>query len=410
MEAGVYQAADPGSLQKLQKEHNDCILDSKSRAKVWAKHKEDYTALKQRLATITDKTYYNIMVPFGGKKAFFEGQMVHTNEIMVLLGDNWFVERSAKEAGEICQRRIDRCDEMLDKIDAEIKLYESWQRETKQLGFDADRGEGNLEIREPFEEEAEKKWRLEHRERLKKYKKEDNVTTSPPPPVPTENENEDLWRRLDELEIEEELDVHLASNVVEKEDDDDEDEEEDWSDSPSITDDEEEPEDDPSPRRAVSFGDVKERLFSREQDNAAKGEAVQESGTKIIEFDVSKVIPPTTTPQKCTPGSVPNNPGDLIQLFGHNLVVKPQEGLVKVQTPKRSILKTSKYPISNESVEQNNYATTSAVEPKALMEPQVKAVSDVVVERQSLEASNSMESAPVTQKMSRFRATRVKKQ
>merc|ERR1719445_109051 len=83
------------------------------------------TTLKHKLSTITDKTHYNVMVPFGGKKAFFEGQLVHTNEIMVLLGDNWFVERSAKEAAEICDRRITRCNDMLQKLDQEIQLFQS---------------------------------------------------------------------------------------------------------------------------------------------------------------------------------------------------------------------------------------------------------------------------------------------
>ena len=44
-------------------------------------------------------------VPFG-KKAFMPGQLIHTNEILVLLGDNWFAERSAKQAGDIVERRI----------------------------------------------------------------------------------------------------------------------------------------------------------------------------------------------------------------------------------------------------------------------------------------------------------------
>ena len=34
------------------------------------------------------------------------GQLVHTNEILVLLGDNWFVDRSACQAAEIVNRRI----------------------------------------------------------------------------------------------------------------------------------------------------------------------------------------------------------------------------------------------------------------------------------------------------------------
>ena len=32
------------------------------------------------------------------------GKIVHTNEILVLLGDNWFAERSAKQAIEIIGR------------------------------------------------------------------------------------------------------------------------------------------------------------------------------------------------------------------------------------------------------------------------------------------------------------------
>lgn len=35
------------------------------------------------------------------------GQIVHTNEILVLLGDNWFVERSAKQAAAIVDRRME---------------------------------------------------------------------------------------------------------------------------------------------------------------------------------------------------------------------------------------------------------------------------------------------------------------
>ena len=33
------------------------------------------------------------------------GKLIHTNEITVLLGDNWFAERSASQALEIVARR-----------------------------------------------------------------------------------------------------------------------------------------------------------------------------------------------------------------------------------------------------------------------------------------------------------------
>ena len=34
------------------------------------------------------------------------GQLIHTNEILVLLGDNWFAEMSAKQACEVIDRRL----------------------------------------------------------------------------------------------------------------------------------------------------------------------------------------------------------------------------------------------------------------------------------------------------------------
>merc|ERR1712051_432929 len=134
---------------------------------------------------------------------------VHTNEIMVLLGENWFVERSAKDASDICQRRLDRCDKMLEDLEKEVKMYKSWQHEAEQLGQD----ENLLEIREPYNEEEENKWREKHRDRVKQEKQQSlskqdakaNIKNS-------SNDNDDnFWQRLDELELEEELDAHLEA-------------------------------------------------------------------------------------------------------------------------------------------------------------------------------------------------------
>lgn len=47
-----------------------------------------------------------LKVPFG-ELAFMPGKIYHTNDILVLLGDNWFVERSAKQASEIAGRRME---------------------------------------------------------------------------------------------------------------------------------------------------------------------------------------------------------------------------------------------------------------------------------------------------------------
>lgn len=44
-------------------------------------------------------------VPFG-PLAFMPGKLVHTNEVTVLLGDNWFSKCSAKQAQKIVDHRM----------------------------------------------------------------------------------------------------------------------------------------------------------------------------------------------------------------------------------------------------------------------------------------------------------------
>lgn len=46
-------------------------------------------------------------VPFGSL-AFMPGKLVHTNEITVLLGDNWFAKCSAKQAQRLVTHRMER--------------------------------------------------------------------------------------------------------------------------------------------------------------------------------------------------------------------------------------------------------------------------------------------------------------
>lgn len=46
-------------------------------------------------------------VPFG-PLAFMPGKLVHTNEVTVLLGDNWFAKCSAKQAQKFVDHRMKR--------------------------------------------------------------------------------------------------------------------------------------------------------------------------------------------------------------------------------------------------------------------------------------------------------------
>ena len=119
----LFPMVDESHLQKLRENHQRELVETRRKGQVWSKHKDDYTKLKSVLSTLNEKTSHKTMVPLGSK-AYMEGSLVHTNEIMVLLGDNWFAERSTSQASEICDRRINKCDEMMSKLNDELKLVQ----------------------------------------------------------------------------------------------------------------------------------------------------------------------------------------------------------------------------------------------------------------------------------------------
>ena len=390
---------------------------------------------------------------------------------------------------------------MLEDLEKEVKMYKSWQREAEQLGQD----ENLLEIREPYNEEEENKWREKHRDRVKQEKQQSLSKQAAKANIKnSSNDNDDnFWQRLDELELEEELDAHLEAQeglesneefrfrsgseektrendgVEEEEDEDAETEEDsDLSVSPPLSDVEEEDEEETEveevaekvrrlnkemdrnktqvgsggmgPKRSVSFGDVSERLFSREQDNgllkpvltssantettSTNFEAVTPTAlnqtpvsaavivpdTKVIEFQPSRVLNFSCEnvigdfDSKNT--LKPSTPGDLVRLYGSakQTATPVSNQRKKNPNPKKSILKAgSKYgpplPIKTEQVAP---ADPQLVEPTPrLVKPKFQAVSavkDRVVERERGDsASGEATKKPVTQVLSRFRATRV---
>ena len=388
---------------------------------------------------------------------------------------------------------------MLEDLEKEVKMYKSWQREAEQLGQD----ENLLEIREPYNEEEENKWREKHRDKVKQEKQQSLSKQAAKANIKnSSNDNDDnFWQRLDELELEEELDAHLEAQeglesnedfrfrsgsaekirendgVEEEEDEDAETEEDsDLSVSPPLSDVEEEDEEETEveevaekvrrlnkemdrnkiqvgsggmgPKRSVSFGDVSERLFSREQDNgllkpvltsSANTESTSTNFEAVtptaLNTPVSAVIVPDTKVIEFQPSRVlnfscenvigdfdskntlkPSTPGDLVRLYGSakQTATPVSNQRKKNPRPKKSILKAgSKYgpplPIKTEQVAP---ADPQLVEPTPrLVKPKFQAVSavkDRVVERERGDsASGEATKKPVTQVLSRFRATRV---
>ncbi|MEJ1286062.1 hypothetical protein NN561_017066 [Cricetulus griseus] len=93
------QSRDPAGLQ--------VVTNCQEKIQHWEKVDNDYNALQERLRTLPDKLSYDVMVPFG-PLAFMPGKLVHTNEVTVLLGDNWFAKCSAKQAVGLVEHRKER--------------------------------------------------------------------------------------------------------------------------------------------------------------------------------------------------------------------------------------------------------------------------------------------------------------
>ncbi|CEP08130.1 hypothetical protein [Parasitella parasitica] len=190
----------------------------------WSDYKTDYDALENQLKTLPDSTTKSAMIPMG-RFAFMPGKLIHTNEILVLLGDQYYAERSAKQAVEILGRRRQVVEENLRLAEAQLNSFKAKKNslvDAGALSTDPQLNEEGLpimEIREPIDEKAEE---------MKKKKMLDEKKKSPKQPINQlpesvlrarrmmeeadnqkktsgkDNENKALFDLLKELEEEEE--------------------------------------------------------------------------------------------------------------------------------------------------------------------------------------------------------------
>lgn len=147
------------------------------------------TNLINLVSRLPDELNHDIMVPFG-KAAFFPGRLIHTNEFMVLLGDGYYAERTAKQTVEILTRRGKTLDSQVESLMANMKDLKA-----EASFFDvtaSEAAEGLVEIREDYVEEKfrEKHSKSDDKNNDKKVEFEDD-------------EYARIMSRLDELEKEE---------------------------------------------------------------------------------------------------------------------------------------------------------------------------------------------------------------
>ncbi len=108
--------------------------------------RSEYSVLGDQLQVLPQAISHHIMVPVG-TQAMFPGKIVRTNEITVLLGDNYFVKCSAHHARGIVGRRLDVIERKI--AAAEKQVQELQLRVAHALEMSSN--EGVCEIMEPYE-------------------------------------------------------------------------------------------------------------------------------------------------------------------------------------------------------------------------------------------------------------------
>ncbi|XP_009697282.1 PREDICTED: unconventional prefoldin RPB5 interactor 1 [Cariama cristata] len=192
--------------------HVEVVTSCQEKIRHWKKVESDYEALQERLHTLPDKLSYDIMVPFG-PLAFMPGKLVHTNEVTVLLGDNWFSKCSAKQAVALVEHRKKHVRKALDDLEKVMKNFESRVEFTEDLQKMSDAAGDFVDIREEIEDdniETKGKYRTAHKPHSKP--KVSNVFEVDFPANGSDTKSmgrfqseEELWARLEELERQEEI-------------------------------------------------------------------------------------------------------------------------------------------------------------------------------------------------------------
>ncbi|XP_017764162.1 PREDICTED: unconventional prefoldin RPB5 interactor-like protein [Eufriesea mexicana] len=175
------------------------IERNEEQCKIWTAYKKNHQKVAEALEIFQKDLYVNCMVPIG-KRALMKGKLIHTNEILTCLGDGYFAKYSTSGAVALCERRIKKADEILNNLNAERNLYETRMIMLENNFFEDSDGS---EIVEHWNEDQITEWKKRHREREREYhQKLAKLRLEERRKIETE---EDLFNRLDQLEIEEEL-------------------------------------------------------------------------------------------------------------------------------------------------------------------------------------------------------------
>lgn len=171
--------------------YSKSIQENERQMHIWQNHLHELKSLDFNV--FADKLKVPALIPIGSR-IFFRGNLIHTNEIIAALGADYFAKCSLKQAEVLKQHRISVAESNLNTLQKENEYLKG------QLQFKSHHEEGP-EIIEPYNEDDDKAWRDKHRENVRKYKQSNESKE-----VSENTTEEELWNRLEELELQEELD------------------------------------------------------------------------------------------------------------------------------------------------------------------------------------------------------------
>ncbi|ETN78884.1 prefoldin, alpha subunit [Necator americanus] len=180
-----------------------------------AKQKEliEYESLIRKLEELPRKRTHSIMCPIGSV-GFLPATIVHSNEVLVGLGDGYFVDTTCYDAAEILQRRKKIVEKNIADLHEHENLVKNYSKYAREL-FERQRNSDEVEIREEYDEAKEDALR---RKRKSRFVAPKSVTKT----VADINAEAEMMKRLEELEQQElrngELD-HSFDKVIEAEED-----------------------------------------------------------------------------------------------------------------------------------------------------------------------------------------------
>nr|XP_040227890.2 unconventional prefoldin RPB5 interactor-like protein isoform X2 [Anopheles coluzzii] len=193
--------------QLYNKTYFDALRKNQEETARWTAYKQEHVDLKANLRMYQKAPRADIMIPIGSK-ALLPGQLYHTGEVMVSHGCGYFSECSAEQAQSIADRRIRLAEELLAKYEREREMYSD--KLEVPLTSEAFAGaEGGREIIEEYDEETEKRWREEHRLRVRESKQREAKERAAKRDTAEETSDRELFAKLEEMELLEELEQEM---------------------------------------------------------------------------------------------------------------------------------------------------------------------------------------------------------